>query len=214
MWESGRHCEVEREKPKLGEKEEELEEEGVFEEELKEEDGFEEEPKEEDVFEEEQNIIDDTISNFETIFTQAEKESFQRKRKKRNTIEMFDDMFDALNITVVEEVSDHVEETDRDNSINHLECVNTDVSAADITLTEASKETLGAEVSSSEIGAIAERLFSCNQCEKTFATETSLKKHIGKDHKIKSSERFACPECDWTGANKGVVKTHIKKKHR
>ena len=203
MWESGGHCEVEGEKPKLGEKKEDLEKEDVFEEEL----------EEEDVFEEEQNVIDDTISNFETIFTQAEKESFQRTRKKRNTIEMFDDMFDALDITVVEEVSDHVEETDQD-SINLLKCVNTDVSIAVINLTEASKETLEAEVPSSEIGAIVEQLFSCNQCEKTFATETSLKKHIGKDHKIKSSGRYPCPECEWTGANKGVVKTHIKKRHR
>ena len=85
-----------------------------------------------EVFEEEENIIDDTISNFENIFTQAaEKESFQQRRKKRNTIEMFDDMYDALDITVVEKVSERVEELSPDTCLNLLESVNTDLSTAD-----------------------------------------------------------------------------------
>ena len=209
MWEKGGYCDKEVGGERIAEKDE---------------------LGEEEVFEEEQNVTvgnNDTISNFETIFTEAEKENFQRKRKNRNTIEMFDDMFDSLDITVVEKVSDHVgevAETDRridpDNSISLLECVDTD-STADITLT--SKETI-VEAPSSEIVPIADQEFSCNQCDKTFASETSLKKHTGKnhtvknhtgkDHRAKSSGRFACPECEWTGANRGVVKTHIKKKHK
>ena len=209
MWEKGGYCDKEVGGERIAEKDE---------------------LGEEEVFEEEQNVTvgnNDTISNFETIFTEAENENFQRKRKNRNTIEMFDDMFDSLDITVVEKVSDHVgevAETDRridpDNSISLLECVDTD-STADITLT--SKETIG-EAPSSEIAPIAEQAFSCNQCDKTFASETSLKNHTGKNHTVKnhtgkdhianSSGRFACPECEWTGANRGVVKTHIKKKHK
>ena len=211
MWEKGGYCDKEVGGERIAEKDE---------------------LGEEEVFEEEQNVTvgnNDTISNFETIFTEAEKENFQRKRKNRNTIEMFDDMFDSLDITVVEKVSDHVgevAETDRridpDNSISLLECVDTD-STADITLTDTSKETI-VEAPSSEIVPIADQEFSCNQCDKTFASETSLKNHTGKNHTVKnhtgkdhranSSGRFACPECEWTGANRGVVKTHIKKKHK
>ena len=98
---------------------------------------------EEEVFEEEQNKTlsnDDTITNFETIFTVAEKENFLRKRKNRNTIEMFDDMFDSLDITVIERVSNHVSKegkesnstTEPASSIGLLECVNTDSTAEEI----------------------------------------------------------------------------------
>ena len=176
---------------------------------------------EEEVFEEEQNKTlsnNDTISNFETIFTMAEDENFLRKRKNRNTIEIFDDMFDSLDITVVERVSDHVlkegaetnSATDQDDScIALLECDST----AEVTLTETSEET-GVEVPASKIATVAEQKFPCNQCNRTFASENRLKNHIGKDHQAKSSSRFACPECEWTGANAGVVKTHMKRKHK
>ena len=184
----------------------------------------EDELEEGNVFEKEQNLtvgINDTISNFETIFNLAEKENFQQKRKKRNTIELFDDMFDSLDITVIENVSDHVKEDEEtnpaanpDNSFSPSECVNTRSSAdTTLTLTDTSKEIL-VEAPFSKIAAIAELEFSCNQCHKTFASETSLKNHIGKDHRANSNGRFPCPECEWTGANRGVVKTHIKKKHK
>ena len=170
---------------------------------------------EEEVFEEEQNKTlsnDDTITNFETIFTVAEKENFLRKRKNRNTIEMFDDMFDSLDITVIERVSNHVSKegkesnstTEPASSIGLLECVNTDSTAEEIL----------DEVPTPNIASIAEQEFSCSQCNRTFASETRLKNHIGRDHRAKSSSRFGCPECEWTGANAGVVKTHMKKKHK
>ena len=177
---------------------------------------------EEEVFEEEQNKTlsnNDTITNFETIFTVAENENFLRKRKNRNTIEMFDDMFDSLDITVIERVSDHVEDgketnstTNQESSIDILECVNLD-STAEVTLTDTSEETC-VELPTTKIAPIAEQELSCNQCNRTFASENKLKNHIRKDHRGKSSSRFACPECEWTGANAGVVKTHMKKKHK
>ena len=177
---------------------------------------------EEEVFEEEQNKTlsnNDTITNFETIFTVAENENFLRKRKNRNTIEMFDDMFDSLDITVIERVSDHVEDgketnstTNQESRIDILECVNLD-STAEVTLTDTSEETC-VELPTTKIAPIAEQELSCNQCNRTFASETRLKNHIGKDHRGKSSSRFGCPECEWTGANAGVVKTHMKKKHK
>ena len=200
MWEKGGYCDKEVGGERIAEKDE---------------------LGEEEVFEEEQNVTvgnNDTISNFETIFTEAEKENFQRKRKNRNTIEMFDDMFDSLDITVIENVSDHVKEDEEtnpaanpDNSFSPSECVDTGSSAdTALTLTDTSKEIL-VEAPFSKIAAIAELEFSCH---KTFASETSLKNHIGKDHRANSNGRFPCPECEWTGANRGVVKTHIKKKHK
>ena len=177
---------------------------------------------EEEVFEEEQNKTlsnNDTITNFETIFTVAENENFLRKRKNRNTIEMFDDMFDSLDITVIERVSDHVEDgketnstTNQESRIDILECVNLD-STAEVTLTDTSEETC-VELPTTKIAPIAEQELSCNQCNRTFASENKLKNHIRKDHRAKSSSRFGCPECEWTGANAGVVKTHMKKKHK
>ena len=177
---------------------------------------------EEEVFEEEQNKTlsnNDTITNFETIFTVAENENFLRKRKNRNTIEMFDDMFDSLDITVIERVSDHVEDgketnstTNQESRIDILECVNLD-STAEVTLTDTSEETC-VELPTTKIAPIAEQELSCNQCNRTFASENKLKNHIRKDHQAKSNSRFGCPECEWTGANAGVVKTHMKKKHK
>ena len=177
---------------------------------------------EEEVFEEEQNKTlsnNDTITNFETIFTVAENENFLRKRKNRNTIEMFDDMFDSLDITVIERVSDHVEDgketnstTNQESRIDILECVNLD-STAEVTLTDTSEETC-VELPTTKIAPIAEQELSCNQCNRTFASENKLKNHMRKDHRAKSSSRFGCPECEWTGANAGVVKTHMKKKHK
>ena len=204
MWEKGEYCE----------KASEVGGEGVVEQRglLDERDELEEE-----VFEEEQNMTvgnNDTISNFETIFTVAENENFLRNRKNRNTIEIFDDMFDSLDITVIENANNYVEKCKETNpgsnpdvSIGLLECDAT----AEITLTDTFKETL-VDVPSSKIATIAEQEVSCNQCNKKFGSETSLKNHIGKDHQAKS--RFGCPECEWTGANRGVVKTHVKKKHK
>ena len=105
MWEKGGYCE------KAGEVGGEgvVEQRGLLDEKVE---------LEEEVFEEEQNMTvgnNDTISNFETIFTVAENENFLRNRKNRNTIEIFDDMFDSLDITVIENASNYVEKCKETN---------------------------------------------------------------------------------------------------
>ena len=201
MWENGGYCEEQAEAGKEGVEERRPPQDGVNVEEVfedtieedvfentSEEDVLEETIIREGVFEEEQNKTvsnNDTIRNFETIFNLAEKENSQNTRKNRNTtIEVFDEMFDSLEITVSEGVHPLVqndEETNpgTDQGISNVNLLNGGQS--EITVAEIPKE----HPPTSEFAPIEK---------------------IGK--------RFACPQCEWTGANAGVVKTHIKKKHK
>ena len=192
MWENGGYCEEQVEAGKEGVEERRPPQDGVNGEEVFEDTSEEEDLEEtiirEGVFEEEQNKTvsnNDTIRNFETIFNLAEEENSQNTQKHRNTtIEIFDEMFDSLEITVSEEVHPLVQNDEETNpgtdqgisNVNLLNC-----GQSEITVAEIPKEHLP----TSEIAPIEK---------------------IGK--------RFACPQCEWTGANAGVVKTHIKKKHK
>ena len=143
---------------------------------------------------------DGTIRNFETIFAVAEKQA--SGRDKRNTIEQFDEMFNALDVTLQDDNVSRLAEEENEPNLETISgvgalslCANTSSGPAQIADTTSQK-------------------FACDHCSKTFPSKSRLKSHMAKDHKENSSKRFPCPECDWTGANAGVVKTHMKKKHK
>ena len=143
---------------------------------------------------------DDTIQNFETIFAVAGKQA--SRRDKRNTIEQFDEMFNALDVTLQD---DNVSRLAEEENEPNLETIS-GVGAPSIYANTSSGPAQIADTTSQK--------FACDHCSKTFPSASRLKSHMTKDHKERRSKRFPCPECDWTGANAGVVKTHMKKKHK
>ena len=189
MWENGGYCEEEVEAGKEGVEGRRLPQdwvdgEEVFEDTIEEEvfeNTIEEDDLEETIIEEEQNKTvsnNDTIRNFETIFNLAEKENSQNTRKNRNTtIEIFDEMFDSLEITVSEEVHPLVQNDEETNP-------GTDPGISgqgEITVAEIPKEHLP----TSEIAPIEKigKRFACPQCEWTGANAGVVKTHIKKKHK-------------------------------
>ena len=160
---------------------------------------------------------DDTIQNFETIFAVAEKQA--SRRDKRNTIEQFDEMFYALDITLQDDNVSRLAEEENEPNLETISgvgapsiCASTS-SGADTNVTDLPDET---KITAHEpqIADTTSQKFACDHCSKTFPSARRLKSHMTKDHKENSSKRFPCPECDWTGANAGVVKTHMKKMHK
>ena len=195
LWENGAHREDRRDQPKGME--------GALEE----------------VFEAELDKTvtnDDTIQNFETIFAVAEKQA--SRRDKRNTIEQFDEMFNALDVTLQDDNVSRLAEEENEPNLETISgvgalslCANTS-SGADTNVTDLPDETK-IKAHEPQIADTIGQKFACDHCSKTFPSASRLKSHMTKDHKERSSKRFPCPECDWTGANAGVVKTHMKKKH-
>ena len=159
---------------------------------------------------------DDTIQNFETIFAVAEKQA--SRRDKRNTIEQFDEMYNALDITLQDDNISRLAEEENEPNLETISgvgapsiCASTS-SGADTNVTDLPDETK-IRAQEPQIADTSSQKFACDHCSKTFPSASRLKSHMTKDHKENSSKRFPCPECDWTGKTAGVVKTHMKKMH-
>ena len=159
---------------------------------------------------------DDTIRNFDTIFAVAEKQA--SRRDKRNTIEQFDEMYNALDITLQDDNISRLAEEENEPNLETISgvgapsiCASTS-SGADTNVTDLPDETK-IRAQEPQIADTSSQKFACDHCSKTFPSASRLKSHMTKDHKENSSKRFPCPECDWTGKTAGVMKTHIKKKH-
>ena len=69
---------------------------------------------------------------------------------------------------------------------------------------------------------LAELTRPCQDCDKTFNTKNSLRRHMKSDHSIgeveqvkgKSKTKMACNQCDYVSAKSGNMKRHMKLKHR
>ena len=88
---------------------------------------------------------DDTIQNFETIFAVAGKQA--SRRDKRNTIEQFDEMFNALDVTLQDHNVSRLAEEENEPNLETISgvgapsiCANTS-SGADTNVTDLPDET-------------------------------------------------------------------------